>query len=104
MNLTTLLVMGLAAWRVTSLFVRESGPLDIFCRIREFSGITHDEHGHVLMIPDRALAQLFSCMWCCSVWVGLFWLVFWMLSPEISILTAIPFALSAFTILIDWRN
>lgn len=104
MELADLLIFGLATWRVTSLFVSEAGPANIFRRVRELAGITHDENGRVVMIPDRFFAQLFSCVWCCSVWVGLFWFLAWLLFPKLSLYAAIPFALSAFAIWMDERN
>ena len=102
MDIATFLVLALATWRFTSLFVREDGPFNMFRKLRESFGITHDENGQVLMVPDRA--KLLSCMWCFSMWTGLSWFLFWFLLPQISIYIAFPFSFSAFTILIDGRR
>lgn len=103
MGLVPLLILGLATWRVCSMLVREAGPWKIFQRIRELAGITHDEDGNVLMIPDRFFALLLSCTWCASMWVGTGWLIFFLLSPEIAIKIATAFSLSAVAIMVDVR-
>jgi hypothetical protein len=100
-SLTSLLVYGLATWRVASLFVREDGPFFIFRRIRELAGMTHDENGQVVQIPDRFFAQLLSCVWCTSFWVALFWVTIWLTVPEISFVLAFLFALSTVSIMVD---
>lgn len=103
MTLTHLIIYGLATWRVASLLVEESGPFDIFKKIRELTGITHDEDDLPLMIPDRFFAQLFSCVWCTSVWVAVAYTLvsLW----KHGIYTALPFALSAVAVLLqDYLN
>lgn len=79
-------VAALACWRVTSLFIREDGPLSIFMHIRS------------LARRAGSLGAAFECPWCLSVWVGAictgivltgYW---WAL---------LPFALSAVTIMVD---
>lgn len=99
-----MLVYGLAVWRVASMFVREEGPAHIFRTIRELTGIVHSDT-EVAIIPDRFLAQVISCVWCLSLWVGAFWTVFWLVSPEWSLKVAVPFAFSAVAIIVDkWVN
>lgn len=47
------LLISLAVWRVTSLLVNESGPFQVFERLRQsFNG------------P-------FNCFWCMSIWISL---------------------------------
>lgn len=94
-----LVIFGLATWRVSSLIVNEEGPFDIFLRIRKLAGIVHDENGKPLMIPERFFSKLLSCVWCSSVWVGLFWTVVYCLFPGVAYLLALPFVLSAAAIL-----
>ncbi len=53
------LVAALATWRVTSLLVAEDGPGRIFARWKTRLG------------PTGFWSELFDCMWCLSVWIGL---------------------------------
>jgi hypothetical protein len=98
-----LLVYALAVFRLSILFVREEGPLHIFRRIRELAGITHDDDGNVVIIPDTFRAGILSCVWCFSVWAGIAVTVLWLLLPSASLLLTLPFALSGVAILLDSR-
>jgi len=95
MNLSLLefVVYALATWRVSSLLVDEAGPFRMFIRLREWVGITHDADDNVAMIPDRLLPGILSCVWCVSIWVGLFWTLMYFV--PYSLYLALPFALSA---------
>lgn len=75
-KLLHLLVVALAAWRVTYMLVHEEGPFEIFDRIRWLAGIRYDE----VSIPyaSNGIAGAFLCVFCLSVWVGL---LFAFLSP-----------------------
>jgi len=90
-------VLALATWRISSLLVDEPGPFRIFIRIRELTGITHDDDDNPLMIPDGFLSELLSCVWCTSVWVGFFLTVAYLLCGY-TLYAAMPFALSAVAI------
>lgn len=48
-------LLSLAVWRVTALFVYDDGPRDVFVKLRELS----DAYGGPL-----------NCFWCASVWVS----------------------------------
>jgi hypothetical protein len=58
----------LAAWRVTSLLVREDGPFDLLARFRYLIGVRYNE----LSEPygTNVVASAFACTWCLSVWIG----------------------------------
>lgn len=101
MTTATIVIFGLATWRVSSLLVGEDGPFYIFRKIREKFGITHDENGKPLAIPDGFFAQLLSCVFCASIWIGTGWLVFWLLSPDIAVKFAAVFSFSTIAILLD---
>lgn len=101
MNLLNFLLLSLATWRIASLITHEKGPFGLLVRIRSFAGIVHDADGFPVQIPDGFLPELLSCVWCLSLWVGLAWSLFWYFLPSVSILIALPFALSAVAILID---
>lgn len=101
MDLTTFLLLSLAAWRIASLLVRETGPFNIFVWVRERVGIGHDEHGVPYMVPDNVFAGVLSCVFCASVWVAGGWLLFWLIVPGVAIKIATVFAISTGAILID---
>lgn len=101
MTLTYLLIFILAAWRITSLLVHEDGPFFVFKRLREITGIAHDENGDVFEVPETFWAILFSCVWCCSIWVSLGWYLFWAFSPKVAVMFALPFAISGGTVFIE---
>jgi len=102
-SLVDFVIYGLATWRIASLLVQEDGPWNIFMRLRELTGIKHDDDGDVFMIPNGFWPQLFSCIWCCSTWVALCWLVFWMAWPWMALRVAILFGFSTVAILVDER-
>lgn len=63
MTLFTFIVASLAVWRLSYMFVREKGPRDIFVRLRARLGSSQKRSG--------GLFDLFSCVRCFSVWIGL---------------------------------
>lgn len=77
----------MATWRISSLLVNEEGPLEIFVKLRLFAA---------------GYTDLFTCIWCFSVWLGAaFTLLYWYL-PEAAFWVALPFALS--TGAITWEK
>ena len=97
MSVLEFIVLALATWRISSLLVDEVGPFRIFIRLRQLVGITHDMDDNVAIIPDGFLPEVLSCIWCCSIWTGLFWTVMYLLC-DYSFYLALPFALSAVAI------
>ena len=97
MTLVELIVFGLATWRISSLLVDEPGPFRMFIRLRELVGITHDADDNVEMIPGGLLPGILSCVWCCSMWVGI--LITIISFVPYSFYFALPFALSALAII-----
>jgi hypothetical protein len=61
--------LALAIWRVTSLLYDESGPWDIFYKLREKLGIQHDEEGSPVIYPEHL--QPMQCFWCLTLFVAL---------------------------------
>lgn len=100
-ELTLFLIFGLATWRIASLLVQESGPGDIFVKVREGFGFTHDSKKHKVIIPDGFWGDLLSCVWCCSLFVAAGWVLFYALLPGLAVWTALVFALSALAILVQ---
>jgi len=89
------LILMLATWRLSSLITHELGPFDIFERFRVVIGVREGEYGKY---GTNQLSKGIACLWCVSVWVGLFWVVSYML---FDIWLALPFALSGGAILAD---
>jgi len=81
MDIITLLILSLATWRISSLLTQEDGPYQILLTI-------------------RLKTQLFDCVWCMSVWVGLIISAGWLWQP-LTMWLCLPFALSAIAIMID---
>lgn len=59
----TLIVGGLAVWRLSHMIVKENGPLMVFTRLRAFLGRTQKRSG--------GLFDMISCVYCISFWIGL---------------------------------
>lgn len=101
MSLASFLIFSLATWRLASLLTGEDGPFLMFRKLRERVGIEHDDDGNVYAVPDTFLAGVLSCVWCCSIWVALGWILYWLLLPNLAELCAIPFAISAGAIVVE---
>jgi hypothetical protein len=59
MNPLNFILYSLATWRISSLLVCEDGPADVFKRLR------------AAVCRSPFFSGLLSCVWCCSVWVGM---------------------------------
>lgn len=57
-----------ASWRLSNLLVEEEGPGNIFVKIRKVMGVYYDEYSQKQ--TTGWLGDLFSCVWCMSVWVS----------------------------------
>lgn len=102
MDLIHIILYGLATWRISSMFVDELGPFNIFLSIRSLVGIMPDPiTGSPIGIPEKFLPKLLSCVWCFSVWVGIFFALLRYFFFPLSIYISLPFALSAIAIAID---
>lgn len=64
----TFALLVLVTWRLTSLFVEEDGPLDMFARFRSFTGVYYDEYSNKL--GRNLLSKALLCFWCFSLWVA----------------------------------
>jgi hypothetical protein len=94
------LLLPLATWRVTHLLVYEDGPFDCIAKLRTLAGVRYDQHN--MPYGNNVLAQMLSCIWCLSIWVGLFYAVMLLYAPEnVMAILALPFAASALAIFID---
>lgn len=96
-----LIVVG-STWRLSYMLVYEEGPLHLFVFLREMAGITHDDDFYPISYSDNFFAELLSCMYCTSVWVGIFITIFVVAVPDpYNALILLPLSLSAGAILID---
>jgi len=109
MSIVTFLVVGLAVWRISSLLVNENGPFYVFRELRERAGI-HNTIRSIFgknantvekVVPDTFFAQLLSCVWCCSIWVGFSFTLLLCMSEAVSVLISLPFAWSAVSIFLN---
>lgn len=81
-------IVGLAAWRITALLSYERGPWDIFFRLREFLGYTHNDNGEPVSWPLGGFREIFACPWCLSIWAALSLWGIWELQPIVVMVIA----------------
>lgn len=67
----SLLVRGLATWRIAHMLVHEIGPFSVFTRIRRLAGIEPDAEGYPAVWRST---NVLSCVWCTSVWIAIIFL------------------------------
>ena len=97
--IVALLVLGLATWRISSLLVSEEGPFGILVKFRYIIGIRYDELSNP--VGTNVIADLFTCVWCASVWIGLFFAILWFINHDLAFIVSFPFALSSVAVIID---
>ncbi len=100
-NFLEVILFGLATWRISSLIVHEDGPWSVFRKLRERAGIVHDEGGEILVVPEKFLAGVLSCVWCSSIWVAAGLMLAWLLLPMFIGLFAAVMVFSAVAILME---
>ena len=88
------IIVGLAAWRLTALISYERGPFDVFLRFRQVLGFEHDDKGEPESWPGNTLARIVSCPWCLGLYsvAGMYGV--WQLEP------GVVMAIAAATVLI----
>ena len=86
------IILGLATWRLSSLFVQEEGPLFIFVKFRHFVGIRWNEVGEEY--AENFVGKLFLCVWCLSVWMAFALSILYLLFGSWIVYLCWPFALS----------
>lgn len=85
-DLLTFLILILATWRLSSLLVNEEGPFGVFLKLR-------------LLIAS--FTDLLTCVWCCSVWIGLAFTLLYCYQPLIAFWVALPLAISTGAIALE---
>lgn len=96
MNLLDFIILALATWRLTSLVIYETGPFRVFAHIRRL--VRADRPGEL-----SGLAELFSCVWCMSVWIGGLCVLLFVLDDDVARWLLAISALSAIAIAINDR-
>lgn len=88
--LLELIAVGLAGYRIANLLVYEDGPVGIFEKIRNIFGV---KPGPVV---DNFWTQVFTCMYCMTVWTTVAaWGVYQILPEAVIIIAAMSVALIA---------
>ncbi len=83
------ILIGLAAWRVASLFVNEDGPFGVFDKFRGLLGL--NTTGEI----KGFLPSLFSCVYCLTIWTALAMWGLWELEPiAVMVIAAMSVALT----------
>lgn len=102
MTFVTLLILGLASWRVANFLVMEDGPYDISGKFRHFIGVRYAEH-NAIPFGTNIVAQAFTCVWCLSFWVSLLMVLIYYFMGDFLIMqgVALILALSTIVILLD---
>ena len=100
MDFLQLTILALAVWRISSFLVDENGPTNFMADFRYWIGVRHDDLTG-LWYGETTIAELLTCVWCTSFWVGLLVSLAYLLSPEITVWISLPLALSAVACLID---
>lgn len=90
LSLLDLLLSSAALWRVSSLFVKEFGPDNMFERLRDWAGT-----------KSKWLSGLLDCIWCFSVVAGILYSIVWLIAPKLARVIALPLALSTGAIALD---
>ena len=99
-SVVSMLVLILACWRLTSLLVQENGPFKIFAKFRHLIGVKIVK-GSSTPYGTNVVAEMMSCLWCCSMWVGATLIIAYVFDPALTVLASLPFALSAGAIIVE---
>lgn len=91
-----LAVLGLSSWRISSLVLHESGPKNVFGWSR--TQLHVEDPGP---IEPGSLRELFSCLWCISVWISIVLYAGVMVIPRIVVPVLWVLSASAVAIALD---
>lgn len=99
MDLTTIAILSLSVWRISSLLVYERGPFDMFEKLRKKAGVSHDDNHEPSGWDDgRYFAVMLSCIWCTSLVVSFAVAILFFILKDIAIVLLFPFFLGAVVI------
>lgn len=97
-QISNLIVLLLAAYSITYLSTTQEigGPLDLFHKVRKWTGVRYDSHGEVY--GTNMVSRAIICPICFSVWLGFALLPIWILGLTEWL---IPFAVNGAVILLN---
>ena len=94
-----LFVLGLATWRISSMIVEETGPFHIFQWVRFHLGVRYTTTSEPF--GTNALVEALTCVWCFSVWVGLFVGLAYAFAPSVTMIVCGILSLSTLAVIIE---
>lgn len=106
MNIIAIVIIPLAVWRISNMLsdYEQVGPFDILHKIRIRTGMYYDQWSQP-MYKSGSFADMMSCVYCNSIWLGIVFTILWLVNQEVTIIVSLPFALSAMAIIIEeWKN
>ena len=113
MKAIEVVVLALATWRISSLLGQEDGPFEVLGKLRYRLGERYDDHSNPIVerlgqkwyhrLIYEFVDQL-TCLWCCTLWVGLSVTVLYLVFPTVTVYLALPFALSAVGVYLNTRG
>lgn len=98
MSIAEVICLSLAVWRISHMVTSEVGPARILERFRSWAGVVVDrldDGTEEVIVSPGTLADLVTCQWCATVWLGMAVSLIYAVSPRICWVTAMPFFLSA---------
>lgn len=93
------IILSLAIWRISNLLIEESGPYTVLELFRYQIGIRYNEQGFVYATNE--LAELFSCHFCLSIWLGILAAISYFFYPALTYWLCLPFALSTLSLAVN---
>lgn len=105
MEALSLLILALAATRLSQLLKDEYGLFGIFEKLRDLAGVDEDMEGGRVgeEAQPNQLAGVLSCIWCVSLWAAIGFVIAYYFFPVETIWVALPLALSEAVIFLDKR-
>jgi hypothetical protein len=75
-DMIQLIIIAFAAWYVAHNVVQESGPLNVFGRVRSWA-LKGKPNG----APKGSFAEVVTCIYCAAFWASAFIYAIWALTP-----------------------
>lgn len=75
-----ILILSLATWRISHMLVTETGPLEVFTKLRALK-----------------MGGLFDCIYCTSIWIGFLVMLLWLWDMD---MVLYPFVFSGLAMLL----